>query len=286
MRPKFNYRINGLAGIVILLSSMSLARAQGQHPTFMAPDFNFDQIDSICVMPLIDARKDATHVDLSGLRPELMSAIQDKGYRLVDPSCSRDADAIAAPAAKARWILTVRLDDFEVSKAAPSLAMGSFLTASLFDAQSAKEVWRDTAKTGFGGRLVSSLLGSSFTGAVESGFGSVLSKFERRKKPSPPSQADAWAPMALPVRLAKGHSFSSPCNGFLRLDSGNLSFEQFSNGKNAEKCAGYEFSLPGARVKSNRLVWMISVPGKGNLVLQQPDEAKATYLFLALQNLQ
>src|SRR5208337_1519244 len=113
------YLITGLAGLVILLSGQLPARAEDQHPVFVAPGFQLNQVDSICVMPAIDARKGGMPLNLDGLRADLMLDVQEKGYRVVEPSCSRDSGANAAQGAKSRWILTVRLDDFVVSGAEP-----------------------------------------------------------------------------------------------------------------------------------------------------------------------
>jgi hypothetical protein len=214
-----------------------------------------------------------------------MVKVREKGYRLLDPSCSRDAAASAAQEAKPRWILTATLNDFLVPAAAPNAPMGSVLTASLFDTQSSKEVWRDTAKTGWGGRFASNLLGNSPIGAVESGIGPVLAKFEKRKSTFPPTQATMWAPMSLLVRVVKGHSFGPGCNGLLRLDSGTLSFEPSSNGKDDAKCAKFQFSLPGIQIKTYPTVRMLGIPGKGNYVLQQAYATQDPYLFVALDNL-
>ncbi|MGA9980135.1 MAG: hypothetical protein WBQ08_16065 [Candidatus Sulfotelmatobacter sp.] len=231
-------------------------------------------------MPLIDARKNVPNVSLEALRPVLMSKVHAKGYRLLDPSCSRDADA-NAQRTKSRWILTVRLDDLVGPGAA--VVTGSLLTASLFDNESVKEVWRDTAMTRFGGRVANTLLDKDVNGIVASGIGPVLAKFERQKSTSPPSLATMWAPMSLNARLYKSHSFSE-CEGLLRFDSGGLSFEPLLNGKQKDKCASFQFSMAGARIKTGPLSWM-SVPGKGKFFLQEPDETRVLYLFLALQSL-
>jgi hypothetical protein len=268
-----NYPIAGLVGVVVLLYSQSPAWAGVHRPVFLAPGFQFNQVDTLCVMPLIDARKDAQAINLDALRPVLMLKVQAKGYRLADPSCSRDANANSLQRTKSRWILTVRLDDLFV------------LTASLFDTESAKEVWRDSHAVLLIGRRYANdvfVVGNIY-GPVASGIGAVLATFERQKNASPPSQANMWAPMSLSARLYKSHSFSE-CNGLLRFDSGTLSFDPSSNGKHQDKCASFQFSMPGSRIKTGPSLWM-SVPGKGRLFLQQPGETQVLYLFLALRNL-
>ncbi len=210
-----------------------------------------------------------------------MAKVQERGYRLSDPSCSRDSGANATQGAKSRWILTVRLDNFEVSKAAPNFGLGSYLTASLFDNQTEKEIWRDTAKTGYGGRFASSMFGSNIDSLVESGFGPVLAKFEKQKKSHPPSPATMWTPISFSARLYKYHSFTE-CNGQLSFDSGTLSFEPSSNSKSDKKCESFRFGVRGARFGA--AMWLI-VPGKGKFALQQADESKVGYLDVALRNM-
>jgi hypothetical protein len=278
MHRSFNSLIAGLAVLAIWLSVQLPAAAEDHHPVLMAPGFDFDQVESLCVMPPIDARNGPQPINLDGLRPAFMLKVQEKGYRVLEPGCSHDSGAKAAQGAKSRWILTVRLDAFEVSKAAPNVALGSYLTASLYDTQTDKEVWRDTAKTGYGGRFASAMLGSTLDGLVESGFGAVLATFEKQKKPYPPSPATMWPPTTFSARLYKVHSFSE-CNGQLAFDSGTLSFMPSSNGKNDSKCASFRFSVQGA--KFGAAMWLI-VPGKGKYFLQQYGGSE-DYLDLALR---
>lgn len=280
MQCKLNQLIASLAALVALYAGQVTTHAQEQHPALMAPDFQFNQIDAICVMPPIDARDSTEHIDIGGLRPALMVKVQERGYRLLDPSCSSDSGASALSVAKPRWILTVKLDSFEVSKGAPGVGLGSYLTASLFDNQISKEVWRDTAKTGYGGRFAGALFGRDVDSMVESGFGAVLEKFEKQKRPFPPSPATAWQPISFATRLYKKGGFTE-CNGDLSYNSGALSFVPSSNGKSDGKCENFRFSVQGA--KFGAAMWLI-VPGKGRYFLQKSDETKLAYLDVALRN--
>lgn len=280
MQRNLSRLIVGLAVIVFLCNGRLLTHAQDQHPVFMAPAFQFDQIDALCVMPPIDARNSSEHIDLSGLRPILMGKVQERGYRLLDPSCSSGSGPNATQTAKPRWTLTVRLDNFEVSEAVPSYGLGSYLTASLFDNQTAKEVWRDTGKTGYGGRLARSMFGTSIDDIVISGFGPVLAKFEKQKNPAAPSPATMWQPISFSARLYKYHS-SSECNGRLSFDSGTLSFMPSDNGKSENKCENFRFAVQGAKFGMG--MWLI-VPKKGKFALQKADESKLGYLAVALRN--
>ena len=280
MQRNFTRLIAALAVIAVLSNGPLLTRAQEQHPVFMAPGFQFDQIDALCVMPPIVAGDNPEHLDISGLRTILMGKVQDRGYRLLDPSCSSDFVLNATLSTKPRWVLTVKLDNFEVSRAAPNLGLGTYLTASLVDNQKAKEVWRDTGKTGYGGRLMRATFGGDVDDMVISGFRPVLNTFEKQKKPPPPSPATMWQPISFSTRLYKYHGFSE-CNGQLSFDSGTLSFIPSSNGGNDKKCESYRFSVQGAKFGMG--MWLI-VPKKGKFALQQED-AKLGYLVVALRNM-
>jgi len=248
-----------------LLVGQFSARAEVQHPVFVAPGFQFDQIDALCVMPLINAMNNRTLPRPDDLRIDLMAEVQKRGYRVLDPSCSQSTAGNAAQVTRPRWILTVKLDDIVVSNAAPkNLVMGSLLTASLFDIESAKEVWRDTAMPGFGDRFGAALVGGYdiFT-AIDGSFGQVLAKFIKQKKTYPPSSVTTWPPMSLQASLNKAHSFTQ-CNGLLKFDAGTLSFEPSSNGKSDNKCESYRFSVQGAKFSWSG--WL-DIPRKGEYLV-------------------
>ncbi len=280
MRPRSNYLLAGLAGLVILLAGPSSLQAKDRTPPFVAPGFQFDQVDAICVMPLISAVNMGQGVDLDGVRLALIEEIQQKGYRVLDLRCSESTAGTPGQGMKPRWILTVKVDGFVVSKGAPNHVMGSAMTASLFDTESAKEVWRDSAETGFGGRFANNLLGNTVEGAVESGIGSVLSKLEKQKKHYPPSPETIWPPMVLQARLYRVHSFTE-CNGVLSFDAGTLKFEPGSNGKSDGSCESFRFTVQGAKFGVG--MWLI-VPGKSRYFLQQPGEKQIVLLDLALRS--
>jgi hypothetical protein len=279
------------------------------HPVFIAPGFQFDQVDTLCVMPLkVEADgKDQLAPALDALRPDLMLKVHEKGYRLLDPSCSQDSGATGAQGAKPRWVLTVSLNNFLMRMDAPNEPMGSVLTASLFDTQSSGEVWRDTARTGWWGRFANVLLDGSLLKwnrvleAVSNDFGSVLAKFEKRTNMLPPTQSSMWQPRMLSARLVH----STACNGLLRFDSGTLSFDPSSNGKNDSKCVKFRFSVQGARFApavsrlipggGNGLTQTLMLPGMGRFGVDAlpfgvanlyTNHAVMLYLYLALLSAQ
>ncbi len=219
-------------------------------------------------------------VDLDNLRLALMQEVQEKGYRVLDFRCAQSTAGSPGQGIKPRWILTVKIDGFLVSKAAPNRVMGSAMTASLFDTESAKEVWRDSAETGFGGRFANNLLGNTVEGAVDSGVGAVLSRLEKQKKHYPPTPDTIWPPMVLQARLYKIHSFTE-CNGVLSFNAGTLKFEPASNGKGDEKCEDLRFTVQGAKFGAG--MWLI-VPGKTRYFLQEPGGIQIVLLDLALRS--
>jgi hypothetical protein len=155
------------------------ARAQSKHPAFMAPGFQFSQVDTICVMPVIDARQDAGP-PLSrpkSLRITLNAALEERGYQ-TDRQCS-DGESDHAPRAGGwRWLFTVRVDALYV--------VGAAITGSLYDTQADKEVWKDSAIPGFGGRYKNALKAQAGVlnadELVRSSFHALLATFEDRKK--------------------------------------------------------------------------------------------------------
>jgi len=143
-----------------------------RHPTFMAPGFDFSQVDTVCVMPLIDATD--VPLDLAALRGQAMEALSRRGYPAT-ADCGSTSPGGAMNAGNSRWLLAIRVNDV--------LITGGVLTGSLFDAKADKEVWRDTTMAGFGGRYKNALLGAqSVSTLVNSSFHALLATFPARKK--------------------------------------------------------------------------------------------------------
>ncbi len=131
--------------------------AKSDHPAFLAPGFEFGQIDSICVMP-IDAGQDIRPLlDLESLRGLAMETLDRRGYQ-ARSDCSGGTPGGDSHAGNPRWTLTIRVDAL--------LVTGAVLTGSLFDSQVDKEVWKDTKRPGFGGRYKNAWVVSNL-GAVD-----------------------------------------------------------------------------------------------------------------------
>jgi len=146
--------------IVTVSAVMTLAllwgiqgRAAGEEQTYIAPGFQFNQVDTICVMPAIDKGRDP-RAQLNGeaVRPLVMLELEARGYAVNGPGCTEEAHVGESSTKSSRWLLTVTLDRLWVS-AANGQVLGSFLIASLFDTQAGKEVWRNSASTKYGARF-------------------------------------------------------------------------------------------------------------------------------------
>lgn len=303
---------------ICLISFISLACSPsvgGQesnihHPVFMATDFQFDQVDELCVMPIAGSATPDQH------RLALMWKLQDKGYRVADPNCYRDIDGLnEAQRKKSRWMLKVSLKDIkdvnpniktkaviDANKIPESnplgngdgatkevdmrvitdesyVVVGEEMTASLFDNNLSKEVWRDTIKLGFFGRVEYNI--QNINDQIENNFGRNLATFEKKKKLSPPSIESEWAPISFAVIFGRPW-YADFCNGLLKLDSGTLSFEPSSNGSHDSKCASFQFSVPGAKVKPGS---RLDIPGKGRYEIEHGSPIEILTLYVALRNL-
>lgn len=269
-----------LAGLVILPVCQFPTWAKDRQSVSTAPGFQFNQVDVLCVMPVVDDRKTGSGDSAYGLWLDAMRKVEEKGYRLADPSCSRDVDAKGRQT-KWHWTLTVRLDDF-TAEGAPGITAvrtGTLLIASLFDTESAREVWKSSSTP-----LYMTKVGSGSSVELSNGIGPLFSSFEKRKK-TPTTQDTMWQPFSMTVRIIKGHTFGPACNGLLKFDSDNLSFEPSSNGKDDEKCTRLQFSVPASGIKTYPSLRMMNLPGRGYFILQQPDASRDPYLFVALNNL-
>ncbi len=179
---EFVYRVGSLRFSVLLLALWFCgpqAWAQSKHPIFVAEGFDFSQVDTICVMPVIDTRQDARPPlrRLESLRVTLNGTLEQRGYQ-TDRQCSEGTGADASHTGGSRWLLTVRVDSLTV--------VGGAVTGSLYDTQTDKEVWKDSAIPGYGGRFKNSMkVQYGMTDAdelVRSSFHALLATFEGKKK--------------------------------------------------------------------------------------------------------
>jgi len=268
---------------VLLLALCSFAQqtlAGEKHPVFMKQGFQFDQIDKICVMPMLDARKDPTPtLDLRPMRPLVMLSLEARGYHIAAPGCSAAATGGSARADGSRWLLTVRVDAL--------FPTGSVLTASLFDSQAGEEVLRDTAMPGFGGRYKNALeLQSGYVPVnqlIKGAINPVLATFEK-KNPRSSHEVhhgpdEMWEPQS--VYLLNNRDLN--CSGVLKLDSKVLSFDPPK-----DKCQKYAFSVPVEKVKTLGFnhygVFHVDALGKNYYFTADKDDDSLNYLIVAWEN--
>jgi len=266
------------------------AWAKPRQPAFLAPGFQFSQVDKVCVMPLIDARKGpppSPPLNLELLRLDLMDIVQRLGYHLADPSCSAGAGGGSGSSAlNARWLLTVRLD--------VSQLFGSRLTASLFDAKTDTEVWRDNTKPGWGSRFASGMIGN---GPSDETFlwwdmYSLLGTFEKRKKAPPvDSGFEDWAPVSVQAEVFEPHGHRHDCGGVVKVNSGVVSFKPDMDGG---ECGEYGFSVPGNQIKKlghslgpgntnmPQAGFRLFIPGRGFVYFCNGNANRVGLLILAM----
>jgi hypothetical protein len=85
--------------IVTVSAVMTLAllwgiqgRAAGEEQTYIAPGFQFNQVDTICVMLAIDKGRDPrAQLDGEAVRPLVMLELEARGYAVNGPGCTEEA---------------------------------------------------------------------------------------------------------------------------------------------------------------------------------------------------
>ena len=127
------------------------SRADGQEanvhsPVFMAPGFQFEQVDTLCILPIAGSANDEQQ------RLALMWKLQDNGYCIADPNCYRESSTSnGMPGKKPHWMLKISTDELEAKPVGQPPKGTEFIAyqmiAVLLDNNSGKEVWRDTEVT-------------------------------------------------------------------------------------------------------------------------------------------
>jgi hypothetical protein len=319
----FEYEVPGMRFIkvfTLLLSAFSAltqAQTETDNPNYLASGFRFDQVDSVCVLPVSTAiQYQGKLLDTAPLRPLVMLALEARGYHVDDPSCSKSARVGFPSSVGARWLLTVAIEDLVVQSAnrVPHLAPGEYryyarvvdhavLRASLFDTRSGHEVWRRHYTSSPGPDFqVSYWAGDPnfrfyfFQGQryFRDSLGGVLAPFENRAHAEPPPDSARWAPLSMRAdiflasfvrNMAPGHN--KACPGTLRWDSGTVSFKPDSS---EAKCHKYEFSVARSEITYgfNSVVgsainaFHLSVPGTGMINFCDASETEIYYFFAAL----
>jgi len=316
---KRGFRARGVpAALLLALYWGPQARAQETHAPYPAEVFRFDQIDAVCVVPVIGhkvqtfleervarygvdvgfGRVVKRSLDTEAMRPIVMLALEKRGYRVEDPRCSEGARGGAPGESSSRWLLTVILDGYELFgpkgkdgqvRNDKVMAIGIMLSASLFDTRTRSEVWKDSAtghvramrQWNFTKGLVPIAPSTLFASAVDS----VLGTFEKRGEPAPSLDVTSWPPLTVRANIFTVRSKS--CLGTLQAQGGTVSFTP----DDAAKCQKYQFSAARSQVSYglNRMTGVaiptafhVILPGAGTVNFCNADEGAVNYFFAGL----
>jgi hypothetical protein len=113
------------SSVMLLVACFCGPTAWSKPKAFIAPGFQFSQIDNICVAPVVDARLDKTETlrPLAGKYDRAISGwLHERGYEPGD--CERG-----------RWVLTISVEGVSTT------AGYAILSGSLFDKQTIRVVW-------------------------------------------------------------------------------------------------------------------------------------------------
>jgi hypothetical protein len=159
----------GLLGVLI---GGEYAVAKSRNPAPNAPGFDFSQVDTICVMPVVDVRQDPNPAlpDIQALGGLAMEALDRRGYQ-ARSNCSPGTSGGAAGVPSSRWLLTIAIEKVpRVEVLVPSAIVPPYIRATnpptgpvttiegykivvsglLFDSSSKTEVWKGYATEHFG----------------------------------------------------------------------------------------------------------------------------------------
>jgi hypothetical protein len=284
--------------VVSAICSLPQAWAMSDHPELIAPGFNFGQVDAFCVMPVIDKKQYVGRpLDTSPMRPLLMLALEERGYRIENPGCSDFVHLDAPSSGSPRWLFGVTVDGLWIAR--DGEVLGCYLTASVFDTQAKREVWRDTANTGYGARF-GSALGRSTVGLgqasdsrlFEGALGRVLAKVEKKGKAELPLASTTWAPQSVEADVFNREFGMKAglrgCHGTLQDRLGVVSFRSEAADT---KCEKFQFSVARNTIKSYgrsivgsavATAFEINLPGIGTVHFCNANEMQVYYLFAAL----
>jgi hypothetical protein len=232
------------------------------------------------------------------MRPLLMLALEERGYRIEDPGCSDLAHPDASSSGSPHWLVGVTVDGLWIAR--DGEVLGCYLTASVFDTQAKKEVWRDSENTGYGSRFGSALGRSTFglgqasdTRLFEGALGRVLSKVVKKGKVELPLASTTWLPLSVQAEVFNPAGFGMKsggmgCHGTFQDSAGVVSFQ--SDAAEA-KCEKYQFSVPRNTIKSfgrsivgsaAKQAFEVGLPGIGTIHFCKANEVQVYYLLAAL----
>jgi hypothetical protein len=245
-------------------------------------------------MPAIDKGQDSVALlDGDAVRPLVMMELEARGYSVDDPRCAEDAHAGGSSKRASRWLLTVTYNGSW--RIPPGQVVGGFLTASLFDTEAGKEVWRNSANTKYMARLANGLGAGGInynvpnpvafkTEVFKSALGPVLGKVEKRGKAAAPLAITSWAPISVRTGIfSKVHG--EVCEGILEAKAATVSF---TPDHPEGKCKKYQISMARSEIKSYGAIYFgnvfeLTANGVGRIRFSGAvDEKSVNYLFASL----
>lgn len=247
------------------------------------PNFRWGEIDTICVMPVVNNM--TTPVDTYTMRPMAMLELQKHGFRVEDPSCA-NATRQQPLTKPSRWRFKVSVDSVQMlgSQQANGTFAGSVLgiviTASVFDTQTNRNVWSSRA-------VSTTVFDKSEGGMFDSALRRILKPVALNRKDAHLSAPVNWEPQTVQANVfTVKHGMK--CRGTLRVENENVSFTLASDDS---KCKEYEFSVPRAEVKSYGIAFKgsgiptafsVSLSHKGSIHFCNANATDLAYVFAAL----
>jgi hypothetical protein len=185
--------------MVLLLTAICVVDSDAKKSPKIPPDPRYMAIQSISVLPIVDARAGKkAGVNLEHLQNSVVNIVKRKHYSVSAVSASGEAGEIAAEdlqsahalflkklgPADARWVMVVCLEDV-ASKITFGSTGNAEVTGYLFDKDSGTVVWmgKGVGQAGQGGLMGMAMKGMMSSAAIDSAVGNLFGSMPNRPKP-------------------------------------------------------------------------------------------------------
>jgi hypothetical protein len=279
--------ISPFALLLVAFCSAAPNCTASEQSESITPGFRFEEIDVVCVMPVVDkVQSPSSPIDTNSLRPLVILELERRGFPVEDPSCSNEAKVERSPATTSRWLFKVTIDNLQLmgSTGSDGIFRGTVfscvVTASVFDTRINREVWSSRAAS-------TTVLDHTLRGMFDNVLRRIMKPVEMKAKVTQPLTSTKWLPRSVEANIfTVKHGMR--CPGNLQATSENLSFTLKTDDP---KCKEYEFSVPRSEVKSYALTYKgsgyptafnVALPGKKTVQFCNANEIQVDYLFAAL----
>ena len=194
MRQVFRYGF-----VVLLLTAICSVDSAAKKKTKIPPDPRFTAIQTISVLPVVDARAGKkAEVNMGKLQGSVVNVLKKKHYLVGAASTSGEAGEIAIEDVESadpryikklgppseRWVMVVFLDDV-ASKITFGSTGNAELRGYLFDKDSGDLIWKNTGvgQAGQGGLLGMTMKGMMKGEALNAAISSLLASVPNLPKP-------------------------------------------------------------------------------------------------------